>query len=95
MDAAAAAHFLEAAMLVCFGLSWPFSIRKTLKMRSGGSKSYAFFGLILAGYLMGVVKEIIEPSWVVYFYIADAALVGTDMGLCLYFARRQRGEGQS
>jgi hypothetical protein len=86
-------HALEAAMLVCFGVSWPFSIAKTVRMRSGGSKSYVFFCFILLGYLCGIAKELMHPkSRVLYFYLADALLITADLLLCLYFNWCNGGE---
>jgi hypothetical protein len=40
----------EAGMIVCFGISWPVAILKTLKTRSVAGKSRTFLVLVLAGY---------------------------------------------
>lgn len=42
-------HVLEAGMLVCFGISWPFNIAKSLRSRTAKGKSVAFELLIIAG----------------------------------------------
>ena len=34
-------HVLEAGMLVCFGISWPFNIAKSLRSRTAKGKSVA------------------------------------------------------
>ena len=44
-------HVLEAGMLVCFGISWPFNIAKSLSSCTAKGKSVAFELLIIAGYL--------------------------------------------
>ena len=35
-------HYLEAAMLICFGASWPFAIIKTVRAKNPAGKSYLF-----------------------------------------------------
>ena len=45
-------HVLEAGMLVCFGISWPFNIAKSLRSRTAKGKSVAFELLNIADILM-------------------------------------------
>lgn len=70
-------HVLEAGMLVCFGISWPFNIAKSIRSRTAKGKSVAFELLIIAGYLCGLVGKLIlgNLSYVVFFYIADILMV--------------------
>lgn len=70
-------HVLEAGMLVCFGISWPFNIAKSIRSRTAKGKSVVFELLIIAGYLCGLVGKFIlgNLSYVVFFYIADILMV--------------------
>ena len=85
-------HVLEAGMLVCFGLSWPFNIAKSLRSRTARGKSIAFEVLIILGYLFGLIGKFIlgDLSYVVFFYIADILMVATDLGLTLRNRRLDR-----
>ena len=47
-------HVLEAGMLICFGLSWPFNISKSLRSRTAKGKSVVFEILVIVGYLCGL-----------------------------------------
>ena len=85
-------HILEAGMLICFGLSWPFNIAKSLRSRTAKGKSIAFEVLIITGYLCGLVGKFIldDLSYVVLFYIADILMVATDLVLTLRNRRLDR-----
>lgn len=79
-------------MLVCFGISWPFNIAKSIRSRTAKGKSVAFELLIIAGYLCGLVGKIIlgNLSYVVFFYIADILMVAADLVLTLRNRRLDR-----
>ena len=79
-------------MLVCFGISWPFNIAKSLRSRTAKGKSVAFELLIIAGYLCGLVGKFIlgNLSYVVFFYIADILMVAADLALTLRNRRLDR-----
>ena len=79
-------------MLVCFGISWPFNIAKSLSSRTAKGKSVAFELLIIAGYLCGLVGKFIlgNLSYVVFFYIADILMVAADLVLTLRNRRLDR-----
>ena len=79
-------------MLICFGLSWPFNIAKSLRSRTAKGKSVAFEVLIITGYLCGLVGKFIlsDLSYVVLFYIADILMVATDLVLTLRNRRLDR-----
>lgn len=51
-------HILEMLMLVCFGLSWPISVYKTLKAHNANGKSCTFGLIIIFGYLCGILSKI-------------------------------------
>ena len=79
-------------MLVCFGVSWPFNIAKSLRSRTAKGKSVAFELLIIAGYLCGLVGKLIlgNLSYVVFFYIANILMVAADLVLTLRNRRLDR-----
>lgn len=79
-------------MLVCFGISWPFNIAKSLRSRTAKGKSVAFELLIIAGYLCGLIGKLIlgNLSYVVFFYIADILMVAADLVLTLRNRRLDR-----
>lgn len=86
------AHLLETAMLICFGLSWPFNIAKSVRSRTAKGKSVVFEILIITGYLCGLVGKFIlgDLSYVVIFYIADILMVSADLVLTLRNRRLDR-----
>ena len=86
------AQVFEMIMLICFGLSWPFNIAKSLRSRTAKGKSVAFELLIIAGYLCGLVGKLIlgNLSYVVFFYIADILMVAADLVLTLRNRRLDR-----
>lgn len=88
-----AGRLLETLMLVCFGLSWPISILKSLRTRIVHGKSPAFMGLIIVGYLAGATAKIARaeyaqtaPEFTTGLYLLNAVLVAFD--LLLYYRFR-------
>ena len=83
-------HILEAAMLVCFGASWPFAIIKTVRVKNPAGKSYLFAALVIAGYIAGSSARFMREGadGVFFLYIFDMLMVGTDTALCLYYKQR-------
>ena len=53
------AHLFETIMLVCFGVSWPFNIYKSLRSRTAKGKSLQFEILVVIGYLFGLAGKFI------------------------------------
>ena len=88
-------RFLESAMLVLFGLSWPVNIAKSIRSGTARGKSIVFELLILAGYLGGLSGKLLagDRSFVLWFYIADILMVAADLALTLRNARRDRRTG--
>jgi hypothetical protein len=87
-----AGELLEAAMLTCFGLSWPISILKSLRTKRVKGKSLGFMYLVLSGYIAGAAGKIVlthangSPlSWVIALYIINTLLVATDILLYLRY----------
>lgn len=83
---------LEALMILCFGLSWPISIRKSWVSRTAKGKSLFFEFFIWVGYIFGIARKILlwsaatEPlEWLFYlgwfFYVLNIVEITIDMGL--------------
>lgn len=91
-------QFLEAVMVVCFGISWPVNIAKSWRTRSARGKSLAFLLFIFIGYICGIAAKLISGNitYVFVFYVINLLMVGAD--ICLYFrnrrldSRRDQGE---
>jgi hypothetical protein len=80
--------FFEAAMLICFGASWPLSIAKALRTRQVAGKSRAFLLVVFAGYLCGITHKLLYSlDWVVSLYILNALMVLIDFTLYVRFSR--------
>lgn len=79
---------LEALMVVCFGISWPISIAKSIKARTTKGKSILFLFFILTGYGVGIASKIVGDAinYVFFFYCLNFTMVATDIGV--YFRNR-------
>lgn len=81
----------EATMLICFGLSWPISIAKSVRTKVVTGKSPLFMVLLCCGYLCGVIHKLLYSlDGVILLYTLNMILVATD--LTLYF--RYRGSSK-
>lgn len=86
---------LEALMILCFGLSWPISIRKSWTSRTAKGKSLFFEVFLLIGYIFGIVRKIMlfaaavsagtSESFLFYlswfFYILNFVEISIDVAL--------------
>ena len=68
------AELFEAIMILCFGLSWPISIRKSYLSRTAKGKSLFFEVFIWVGYIFGISRKIIQVC------------IGTGGGFLFYLA---------
>ena len=87
------AQFLEIAMIVLFGFSWPNNIITTLRNKSTKGKSLAFLLLIDAGYLCGIFGKILSGNIVWYvlaMYILNFTMVTIDLSLYFYYAHKEK-----
>lgn len=82
------AEFLEACMVISFGVSWPISIVKSYTAKTTKGKSLLFLYLILFGYLCGIVSKLVSGkiTYVFIFYVLNFIMVGTD--IVLYYRNR-------
>ena len=69
-------NLLEALMILCFGFSWPISIRKSWISRTAKGKSLFFEFFIWIGYVFGIARKVI--LWM------EAGAAGTSLGRLFY-----------
>lgn len=82
---------LEAIMILCFGLSWPMSIFRTLKVKQVTGKSEFFLWLVFAGYITGIFHKIFNAfDWVIVFYIINACMVFIDIVVFYIYRNRSK-----
>ena len=93
---------LEAGMLVCFGVSWPVDIIKSLRVRRTEGKSLSFMVIILAGYALGIAAKVsgilaakTALPWVTALYALNFLFVAVDIALYLRFSRRAASQVRS
>lgn len=82
-------QIFEFIMLLCFGLSWPISVYKSIKSRSTQGKSVFFIIAIIIGYISGIIGKIVNEqlSYVLIIYCFNLIVVSFD--LLLYFINRK------
>ena len=77
----------EAGMLICFGISWPVSIAKSLRTKVVTGKSPLFMAIVCLGYLSGIVhKFMYNLDWVVLLYILNFCMVAFDLYLYIKYS---------
>ncbi len=86
-------ELMEAFTILCFGLSWPISIRKSLVSKTAKGKSLFFEVFLLIGYAIGIFRKVIQLTVLgcsgaifflsFFFYILNFAEICFDV--CLYF----------
>ncbi len=83
------AQLMEAAMVICFGISWPISIIKSYTSRTAKGKSLIFIYFIIIGYLFGIASKFMagKLNYVLVFYLINFTMVIID--LCLYLRNRK------
>lgn len=84
------ADFLEALMLLCFGLSWPVSLIKNIRSGTAKGMSLMFTVLIIIGYIAGISAKIYTGNinYVLLVYIWNIVLVVGN--LIVYFVNRNK-----
>ena len=77
------AQVFEMIMLICFGLSWPFNIAKSIRSRTARGKSALFEVFIIVGYVCGLAGKFISGNvtYVAAFYVLDITMVSIDLVL--------------
>lgn len=79
------AQIFEIGMLICFGLSWPFNIAKSLRARTAKGKSMLFQVIVIVGYLMGLAGKFVSGNvtYVAVVYVLDILMVSFDLLITL------------
>ena len=79
---------LEAAMLLCFGLSWPTNAYKNYKARTAAGTSWQFIMLITLGYFAGIGAKFVsgELNWVLAIYFLNLVFLAGNWAV--YFRNR-------
>ena len=82
----------EAGMLICFGISWPISIAKSIRTKVVVGKSPLFMAILCLGYASGIAhKWLYSRDPVIALYTINLLLVATDLALYFkYLARAAR-----
>jgi hypothetical protein len=81
----------EAIMLICFGLSWPVSIAKSLRTKVVSGKSPAFMAIVCVGYMSGIVhKTYYSKDWIIILYAANMIMVAIDLVLYYRYLPRDK-----
>ncbi|MBT3191304.1 MAG: hypothetical protein HN341_01985 [Verrucomicrobia bacterium] len=74
--------FFEAGMLLCFGISWPISIAKSLRTKQVVGKSPLFMAILCVGYVSGCIhKALYSMDWIIGLYIMNLIMVSFDLFL--------------
>ena len=77
---------LEAAMIICFGISWPINVMKTFRTKSTKGKSLPFLLLVFIGYVFGITAKLLfDRNYVLIFYLFNIAFVAADILLYLRY----------
>ena len=79
----------ELIMIICFGVSWPFSLYKSIKSKSTKGKSAIFLIAVIIGYASGIIGKIVNDNitYVFVFYCINLCMVALD--LVFYFINRR------
>lgn len=81
--------FLEATMLICFGLSWPLSLYKNIKAKTAKNMSLQFTLLIITGYIAGITSKVISHNinYVLIIYLFNLVIVSAN--IVVYFINKR------
>ena len=81
----------EGIMLVCFGVSWPISIVKSIRVKRVEGKSPLFMGVVCLGYVSGIIHKIIYSlDWIILLYGLNMAMILIDLFLYSHYNRKNR-----
>ena len=74
-------EFLEMIMLICFGISWPFSVVRNIKAKTAKGMSIEFTLLIIVGYIAGIGAKIYSGNvgFVLFVYIMNLVMVSANL----------------
>ena len=74
-------QIFEVGMLICFGISWPISVIKSIRSKSASGKSLLFTVVIIIGYIFGIANKIYSGAitYVFWLYVFNIVVVTTDL----------------
>lgn len=81
----------EAIMLICFGISWPMSILKSVRTKVVTGKSPVFMAIVCVGYASGVVHKLVyhlDP--IIVLYVMNMVFVAVDLYLYFHYLPRSQ-----
>lgn len=91
MEISFVTELMEAITILCFGLSWPISIRKSLISKTAKGKSLFFEIFLLLGYAIGIFRKLIQLTELgcsggifflsFFFYVLNFIEISIDVGL--------------
>ncbi len=83
------AEILETIMLICFGLSWPINLVKSLRAKTAASTSLKFLILIDLGYVAGIAAKFAahKINYVLAVYFINLLFV--TVNIIVYFINRK------
>ena len=86
------AELFELLMVLCFGISWPISIIKTLKTKCVSGKSPLFIMFIILGYIFIIISKLISGNiqYEFYFYWLNLSMTSFDLFLQFYYRRKEK-----
>ncbi len=100
MDVSMITELMEAITILCFGLSWPISIRKSYISKTAKGKSLFFEVFLLVGYAFGITRKIIQIYFLsvtgaifylsLFFYILNFIEISIDVALYFRNCRYDR-----
>lgn len=83
----------EVLFLLCFAISWPVSIAKSLRTKVVIGKSPLFMSLVVLGYIFGIIHKLLySRDIVIFMYIFNATLVAIDLFLYFLYIGKNRKE---
>ena len=69
-------------MLICFGISWPISIIKSIRTKIVAGKSPLFMAVLIIGYTSGIThKMLYSRDWITALYAINLVMVAFDLFL--------------
>ena len=82
-------EFLEMIMLICFGISWPFSVVRNIKGKTAKGMSIEFTLLIIVGYIAGIGAKIYSGNvgFVLFVYLLNLVMVSAN--LVVFFVNKR------
>ena len=89
-------ELMDICMIVLFGCSWPMNVIKSYKTRTTKGKSLPFLLFIFVGYICGIISKLLSPGfkwYVLFFYILNFLMVGTDLLLYIRNYRLDKEAG--